>query len=231
MLIGILKLGPMAETLQASHGEYADMFERLLAGHGFTFRRYDVDEKLEIPASPTECDGWLLTGSKHGVYEDHPFIAPLEAFIRQAIAAGQPVAGICFGHQIIAQAMGGHVEKFTGGWAIGTQSYRIDGHDMTLNAWHQDQVTRMPEGFDAVGGNAFCKYGAMVMGDQVFTIQPHPEFGNALIGDMIETRGRGTVPDELLAHAKATRDTPKDSALIGDRIARLFLNAKTRTPS
>ena len=67
-----------------------------------------------FPEGIHDADGWLITGSRHGAYEDHPWIPPLEEFIRDAYAAQVPLVGICFGHQIIAQAMGGKVEKYQG---------------------------------------------------------------------------------------------------------------------
>ncbi len=88
------------------------------AGNDFTFRTWQV-VNMEFPAIGGRCDGWLITGSKHGAYEDLPFIPPLEDFIRKAYAEHVPLVGICFGHQIIAQAMGGKVEKFKDGWAVG----------------------------------------------------------------------------------------------------------------
>ncbi|WP_339108826.1 type 1 glutamine amidotransferase [Thioclava sp. GXIMD4216] len=228
MLIGILKLGPMAEPLREKHGQYSDMFQRLFSRYDFTYRIYDVDEKGELPARPDECDGWILSGSKYGAYEDHAFIPPLEAFIRKVAASGVPMAGICFGHQIIAQALGGKVEKFAGGWAVGAQHYLIDGTPVTLNAWHQDQVTQMPEGFDCVGSNDFCRYAAMVKGNQIFTIQPHPEFDDALIGDMLATRRDGPIPNALIDAAETKLDESKNSSAIADRIAQMFLAAEKR---
>ena len=94
MLIGILQTGLAPDVLVDQSGDYPDMFARLLAGQGFTFRTYRVVDG-EFPASVTECDGWLITGSRHGVYEDHAFIPPLETFIRNAYAAHVPMVGIC----------------------------------------------------------------------------------------------------------------------------------------
>ncbi|OCX62783.1 glutamine amidotransferase [Thioclava sp. SK-1] len=227
MLIGILKAGPMADALRPAYGQYHDMFQTLLAGNDFTYRVYDLDEAMDFPNSSTDCDGWLITGSKHGAYEDHAFIPPLETFIRQIIAADRPLVGVCFGHQIIAQAMGGHVEKWSGGWAVGAQDYIIDGAQVTLNAWHQDQVTRLPDGFKAIGHNAFCANAAMVMGDKVFTIQPHPEFNDAFIADMVEKRGPGIVPQPVLEAAKLGLSRPKGSQTLADRIARTFKQTPT----
>ena len=104
-----------------------------------------------------DADGWLISGSKHGAYEDHAFIPPLEDLIREIADQGLPLVGVCFGHQIIAQALGGKVEKFDAGWAVGRQTYEIDGDEYQLNAWHQDQVTRLPESATRVGTSAFCE--------------------------------------------------------------------------
>src|SRR5690606_32956787 len=118
-----------------------------------------------------EAEGWLLTGSRHGVYDGLPFIAPLEAFVRDAYAAGVPLVGVCFGHQLIAQALGGRVEKFDGGWAVGRHSYAFEGvGEVALNAWHQDQVIEAPAGARQVASSEFCKNAALVYGDRAFTV-------------------------------------------------------------
>ena len=97
MKIGILQTGHVPAELTERHGEYPAMFEAMLAGNGFTFESWAVVDN-DFPASIHSADGWLITGSRHGAYEDHPWIAPLEAFIRAAYAAEVPMAGICFGH-------------------------------------------------------------------------------------------------------------------------------------
>jgi len=221
MQIGILQTGHAPDALRAAHGDYPGMFERLLADHGFAFETWDV-EHMEFPGAPDEAEGWLITGSKHGVYEDHPFIAPLEAFIRAAHDAAVPLVGICFGHQIIAQALGGQVEKFDGGWSLGPRDYEIEGRHYVLNAFHQDQVIRPPEGAETVGHNEFCAHAALAYGDRAFSVQPHPEFDRAFLEGLMETRAPGLVPDRLLAEARARLGTPTDAAAMADRIARFF---------
>ena len=131
MLIGILETGKAPDALVAEAGNYPDMFQGLLAGEGFKFRTYCVVD-MQFPESVEACDGWILTGSRHGAYEDHPFIPPLEAFIREAYDKAIPMVGICFGHQIIAQALGGRVEKFKGGWNVGAQDYDFEGETIRL---------------------------------------------------------------------------------------------------
>lgn len=225
MQIGILQTGHAPESIKAELGEYADMFERLLAEQGLSFTRYFVVD-MDFPESVHAADGWLITGSKHGAYEDLPFIPPLEAFIREAYAAHVPMVGICFGHQIIAQALGGKVEKFSGGWAVGPTTYRIGGQEFSLNAWHQDQVTELPEGAEAIGGNDFCRNAALAYDDQILTIQPHPEFTPQMTRMLIDQRGRGVVPDDLLDDALAKLDGPTDSAAMARQIADFFKKAR-----
>ncbi len=221
MKIGILQTGHSPDELRPAHGDYAGLFEKLLAGHGLTFRTWSVVDMV-FPESPADAEGWLITGSRHGAYEDHPFIAPLETLIRDIHAAAVPLVGICFGHQIIAQALGGKVEKFAGGWSVGRQTYDWGGAPVTLNAWHQDQVTQRPPGATVCATSPFCENAALVYGDRVFSVQAHPEFGSDFIDGLIRTRGRGTVPDALLDTAATTLDDPNDNALLARRIADFF---------
>ena len=221
MLIGILQTGLAPEQLAGEMGDYPDMFQRLLAGHGFTFKTWRVLEG-DFPPDVHAADGWLITGSRHGAYEDHPWIPPLEAFIRASYSAHVPMVGICFGHQIMAQAMGGRVEKFAKGWAVGATEYDFDGRKVVLNAWHQDQVVEKPETAQVAGSNAFCANAALIYEDRMFSVQAHPEFRAEFVDGLMKTRGKGVVPDAVLAAATARLDTALDSAGMADRIAAFF---------
>lgn len=228
MLIGLLQTGHAPEALRAGFGGYPDMFERLLAGHGFTFARYAVVDG-EFPASVDAAEGWLLTGSRHGAYDDLPFIPPLETFIRDARAALVPMVGICFGHQIMAQALGGQVEKHPGGWVVGPQTYDFDGTPIRLNAWHQDQVIEPPPDAQVVGQNAGCVYAALRYDDWGYSVQAHPEFSDAFIEGLIETRARGVVPADLTTAAQRAMGAPNDAAVVADRIAAFFHQHRNRS--
>lgn len=226
MKIGILQTGQAPDALRAE-GDYPAMFEALLGGHGFDFAAWHV-EAGDFPASVRDADAWLITGSRHGAYEDHPFIPRLEAFIRQAKAAGVPMAGICFGHQVMAQALGGRVEKYAGGWSVGPTDYDFEGERVRMNAWHQDQVTEAPPGARVVGRSDFCSVAALSYGDWGYSVQAHPEFGDGFVRGLIETRGRGKVPDAQLDAALDRLGAPLDSPRIGDRIAAFFKASRAR---
>lgn len=226
MLIGILQTGEAPDVLAPTSGDYPDMFERLLADQGLSFRTYRVLD-MEFPESVNDCDGWLITGSRFGAYEDHAFIPPLEDFIREAYAKAVPMVGICFGHQIVAQALGGKVERYPGGWSVGPTEYDFDGETLRLNAWHRDQVTRKPDAAKVLACNDFCENAALVYGDRIFTVQAHPEFRSEFIDGLMKTRGKGLVPDTLMAEAGARLDQPVDDQALARRIADFFKASRT----
>ncbi len=227
MKIGILLTGHAPEELEPHYGNYIEMFKSLLSGQDFEFVGYKVVDG-EFPESATDADGWLITGSKHGVYEDHPWIPPLENLIRDAVTQNVPLVGVCFGHQIIAQALGGKVEKFEGGWAVGHQTYDFAGTELSMNAWHQDQVTELPPGAVTIASNDFCKNAAILYGDRALTVQAHPEFSADFVDGLINTRGRGVVPDDILDAAIDDLDEPTNSQTIADQFADFFRQERPR---
>jgi len=222
MLIGILQTGHVAPKIAENYGDYDDMFRDLLKDRGLEFRAYDV-ENMQFPDGVEDCEGWLITGSKWGAYDPMPFIPVLEDFIRAAYGRGVPMVGICFGHQIIAQALGGKVEKFPGGWAIGRVDYETDDGIIALNAWHQDQVVEVPPKAERFATSDFCKYAGLTYPGGIWTIQPHPELNARIFGDFIQIRGEAAgVPKPLLSAAIDMLPLPTDEERTADTIARHF---------
>ena len=220
MKIGILITGHPPENM-LDGGAYDKYFARLLGEDAFTYEAWAVVDG-EFPDGVDAADGWLITGSKHGAYEPHDWIAPLEHFIRDCYAAHRPMIGVCFGHQVIAQAMGGKVEKFKGGWSVGRTEYDISGKKMALNAWHQDQVVERPETAEVIGSTDFCANAALLYDNRMWTIQPHPEYGHDFIEGLIKTRGKGVVPDAQLEAATTTLGAPLNNADIAAEMAAFF---------
>jgi len=222
MLVGILETGKVIDALIPRHGEYPPMFADLLgpAGPELRFRSYATEDG-EIPARPTECDAWLITGSKHGVYDDLPWIEPLKAFLRAARAAGRPIVGICFGHQILAEALGGQAVKSDKGWGVGVHDYQVTRRPgwmagapetIAIHAFHQDQVIAIPEDATVLAQSPFCDYAMLAYGDpeapDAISIQPHPEFNADYTRDLLDLRAGVAIPVDLAAPARETLDRP-----------------------
>lgn len=201
MKIGILETGDVPEPLNETYGDYPGMFERMLkaADPALEFVVYRVTRN-ELPNTVADCDAWLVTGSRHGVYDPLPWIEPLKAFLAKAYQARVPIVGICFGHQILAEALGGRAEKSSKGWGVGVQRYNIHrkpdwmtgvNDEFALNALHQDQVAELPGEAEVVAGSEFCPYAVLAYRGNAISIQPHPEFPTEYLRDLIEFR-RGT---------------------------------------
>jgi len=202
MKIGILQTGRAPDEALPDYGDYNDFFVHFLKDRHFEFQTYAVLDG-DFPQSPAEAQGWLITGSKFGAYENHMWIPPLEAFLRAAFAAEVSIFGVCFGHQILAQALGGKVAKYAQGWSVGPQTYQSDLFgDQKMIAWHQDQVVTRPASASVAGSSAFCENAILTYGNRALTIQPHPEFSVSFFHTLLEHRG-DDLPDAIRKQASA----------------------------
>lgn len=222
MKVGILKTGRPPLPAIPVHGDYPAMFRRLLGEHAYDWRTYAVDEG-ELPAAPEDCDAYIVTGSSAGVYDPLPWIAPAKAFLGAAKGKAKLV-GICFGHQLMAEAFGGQVVKSPKGWGLGEQEYRIasrepwmDGPDVVrLPGSHQDQVVVCPPRAEVVGGSDFTPIGLLAWRDQpAISMQLHPEFEPAYALDLIENRRGSLYTPEEADRAAASYSGPDDRARVG----------------
>lgn len=204
--LGILETGRPPEELGKTYGDYPEMMKNWLALPESEVLRFAVLDG-EIPAAADVADLWVITGSRHGVYEDHPWIAPFENFIRSCRDASVPMIGICFGHQIIAQALGGRVEKSGKGWGLGVHQYDIIpanksleqlGDTLSLQAVHQDQVVDVPQGAERLARSQFCENAALLYPGFALTFQGHPEFGPAFVRDLLTLRRGTAFPEEIV---------------------------------
>ena len=195
MRLGILNTVTPADELTFGLREF-DSFQKFLGqvSHELTLVEFRVTEG-ELPSEQTTCDAYLVTGSPAGVYDPEPWIAPLAEFLRQRYAAGQKLVGICFGHQLLAHALGGHAEKSAKGWGMGLRRFTLSRQrpwmvpaieQGQLYFCHQDQVVRLPAQAEPLGGDAFCPNTIFTIGDQVLGIQGHPEFTAPVMQQLIE---------------------------------------------
>ena len=217
MKLGILETGKMADHLADEHGHYPELFQALLGGiQDLTLHAYEVVHG-HFPDDAAECDAWLVTGSKYGVYDDEPWIAPLKTFLIAARERGVPMIGICFGHQIMAEAFGGRAEKSDRGWGCGAHEYEVlerpewmedPGDAFSMYAMHQDQVTALPDDAVRLATSPFCENAMVAWGDpatpDAISIQPHPEFTTGLAKALVEFRRDTSIPVDVADTALAT---------------------------
>jgi GMP synthase-like glutamine amidotransferase len=224
MKLGLLETGAPPEPLLQQYGSYGAMFRQLL-GPDFAYASVDVAAG-EMPQDVQACDAWLITGSAAGVYDDLPWIEPLKGFLRGA-KGRTPLVGVCFGHQIMAEAFGGHAEKASNGWGVGLQTYGLtpsapgleDRQAVAAPGSHQDQVTLVPPGARTVGGNAHCPNGIIVYDDPAISIQLHPEFDPAYAAALIEARRGSRYGEAQAKTAIASLAAPNDRARLGGWIS------------
>jgi GMP synthase-like glutamine amidotransferase len=228
--ITIVETGVISPKTRARHGSFPQMFERMIseADASASFATVRLIDGEALP-DPENLEAILITGSAAGVYDDLDWITLLERFVRVAYETRVPMAGICFGHQLMAQALGGTVRKSEKGWGIGRHVYDvvpgngvIDGERIAIAASHQDQVIEPPTGATTIFHSAFTPHaGILYANGTAMSVQPHPEFTAAFAHVCCELR-EGKAPDTLVASAKASLQQPLDHAALGRAIARFL---------
>jgi GMP synthase-like glutamine amidotransferase len=225
MKLAILETGRPPGGLQQEFGDYPAMFGELL-GNGFELTSFDV-QGGNLPSLANGHDAFLITGSPAGVYDPLPWIEPLMEFIRSA--QGSKMVGICFGHQVMSEALGGHVEKSSKGWGTGLHRYDVVGREPWMNgeqriaipASHQDQVIVQPPNTRIVAESGFTPYAALAWADRpAISFQFHPEFSPAFAKALITER-HDAIPNP--EPAIASLDAPNDTALVGGWIRRFLM--------
>jgi GMP synthase-like glutamine amidotransferase len=220
MKLTLIQPTDVPDALRARFGPYHGMFERMFAGEGFDFEVVQLSEGQPLP-DPAGLEATLIMGSAAGVYDTHyPWMDPLRDYIRAAYAARTPMVGICFGHQIVADALGGDVRKSEKGWGLGRHVYEVtsrpaaiggDLPEFAIACSHQDQVIVPPAEAEVFLSSAFTPNAGLVYRNgRAMSLQPHPEFEDDYTVALAEMR-RGKVPDTLIDEAVASVSRPSDS--------------------
>ncbi len=217
--IGVLETGRNRPELEQRFGTFTDSFRVFLDPHEeqVEFQAFMACDG-ELPDTAASCDSYIITGSAASVYEDLPWIAPLERFVRDA-AQTVPVVGICFGHQLIAQAYGGKVQKAEAGWGVGAHYYDVTDQPgwmspaadrFGLIVSHQDQVVVPPTDAKILASSTFCPFAMMQIGPNVMSMQPHPEaprnYAEAIYRRREDILGSDTVADAVESMKQETHE-------------------------
>jgi GMP synthase-like glutamine amidotransferase len=237
MRVTILETGRAPGALSETYPRYPEMFAALLAeaDAGLRFETVALVDGAALPA-PEMCEGVVITGSPAGVYDHTPWMDPLRGFIREAFATRTPMIGVCFGHQIIADAMGGDVRKSDKGWGVGRHTYDVihapewmvgAGATVALSVSHQDQVITPPKGTVTLARSAHTDHAMLAYVDApVMSLQGHPEFSDAFVAALYAARRGKSLNETQVNDAIASLSAPVDRGLVGHWMARFLRTAR-----
>jgi GMP synthase-like glutamine amidotransferase len=226
--IGLLECDHVEGRFPEVRGGYRDFFRTLLEPHipGLRFSYYDA-VRGELPASPEACDAFMCTGSQYSVYDALDWIAPLKGFLRRLQEKHKPFVGICFGHQMLAQALGGEVTKAAWGWGVGVHEMTVSRQEpwmrpalpaCRLQYMHQDQVRRLPPKAVVLARSEHCEVAMFRVGESMLGIEGHPEFPADYSEALIRLRAPSIGKDRAQAALASVRQ-PTDNATVGSWIA------------
>lgn len=226
--VAILNCDQLVDEVSGLEKNYPQMFISLFKQIGINIepKIYNVLD-LKLP-DPTDHEVYIITGSKYSAYEDLDWILSLQDFIVRCFKIGRKLIGVCFGHQIIAQSLGGMVSNI--GWQVGARAISINKEAIWMEPYykqlellvtHQDQVTRLPEGATLFGSSDPCFNEIYTIDDRVFSIQGHPEFSSDFLRELLQTR-KGSIPEPIYTQALTSLSTSLDSLVVAKWIIRFL---------
>ncbi|MEN9873240.1 MAG: hypothetical protein RL186_137 [Pseudomonadota bacterium] len=245
MKLTIIETGRPPDPIAADFPTYPAMMDALLRPYvpQLTPRVVSLVSGEALP-DLREVDAVLITGSPVGVYDDVAWIAPLKAWVVEAGQRRIPQVGICFGHQILAEAFGGHAHKAPQGWGLGCHSYQVTAKEpwmtqivpdtienIRLAVSHQDQVLRPPAGSRTIARSEFTPHAALIYDNApILSFQGHPEFCNRFADALIRSRRGTRFAEDLADRALKSLDQPLDGHVVAAWIAGFYTSHKAGAP-
>ncbi|MFN7055414.1 type 1 glutamine amidotransferase [Hyphomonas sp.] len=237
MKLTIIETGQAPLAIRSQFPDYPAMFSAMFEGADPSIRCETVSlvTGAALPA-PASLEAVLYTGSPAGVYEDHAWITPLMDFIRAAADARTPQIGICFGHQAMAEALGGKVQKSEKGWGVGRHTYDLlsvpgwNGEKpatLSIAVSHQDQVVIRPPGAETIARSEFTEFAALHYPEiRGLSFQCHPEFDAEFAAALYGARRGTSLPAETADAAIASLKEGCDRRFLADWIASFLKSAR-----
>lgn len=228
MRVVLLQTDNVLEQFQPEFGDYPVMFSNLLESPEIELSTRDV--RFGLPAAGA-ADGYVITGSRHSVYDDLPWIKQLATFLDVEIKSGKKVVGICFGHQLLAHFFGGEVRPAATGWEVGVKETEIlerldwmqpPRAQINLLSSHKDQVAALPVGARISARSASCPIAGFTIGENVITFQGHPEFRKDYSRSLIGYR-REMLGEQVYNAGLNSLEKPTDEPLVSRWILRFLL--------
>jgi len=235
MKIGLLECDHVAEPFRAIAGDYRDMFTAFLPDLEWVY--FDVC-KGQFPENAGACDAYLCTGSRYSVYDQEPWILELKAFVREIHTGGQLFIGVCFGHQMLGEAMGGKVEKAKSGWNVGVHRFDMVRQESWMTPFQspvhvlmmcQDQVVQLPENSTVLAAAATCPVAMFRVGTTMLGVQGHPEFSKEYTRRLMESRRERIGADKVDAALEGL-SRPVDRRLIAQWLLAFLQAGAAPTP-
>ncbi|MDG2061562.1 MAG: GMP synthase [SAR86 cluster bacterium] len=236
LTIGVLVADSVPDKLKIQFGDqaywYRNLFKKIDQNIDLFF--YDVYQN-KFPINIDECDGYLITGSRNSVYDNEEWIHQLFNYVKELAIKNKPLVGVCFGHQMIAESLGGKTEKSSKGWTVGMQKVVLKEperwgakviNSVSLLHSHQDQVTKLPIGAEVVAGNKQVPFAIYKVGETIFSHQGHPEFSHEYAASVYKMR-KEILGDKIYKEAlNSIKEYQQDDLLLVNRWVEFYLKAQ-----
>ena len=231
MRIGILNTDTLKTEFDTKYGQYPAMFRNVLlqADPNLQIHSYEV-QSGDYPTALDECDAYLITGSKVSAFDDIPWVNELKIFVRSLHQHQKKLIGICFGHQLIAEALGGKVERSNGGWHVGVHGATLKKNTILFGSSHQefnliynhqDQVLKIPRESILLASCKNCPVAMLTIEDHILSFQGHVEFDVAYAKDLLEMR-RSILGEDTYLKASDSLKEKTENAKVTDWILKFL---------
>lgn len=227
MKVGLLICDHVLPEFRPIGGDYPDMFSSWFPGVEWAL--YDVASG-HFPEDPRDCEAWLCTGSRYSVYDEADWIGRLKTLVRDIRDAGVPYVGVCFGHQMLGEALGGRVQKGACGWCVGVHAFDMLRREEWMEPFResihllmmcQDQVLELPPDSTVLAASEDCPVAMFRVGDTMLGVQAHPEFTLEYDRALMEARV-ARIGVEKVEHGIASLERTPDGELFATWVRRFI---------